>query len=90
MADMIMELRIMPEDGEVDYDVLEAKVKETVLAYGKGITIKECGSESMSFGLQAVKIKFQMDENYGSDNLEENLSNIEEAGEVAVTLMDRL
>ena len=87
---MIMELRIMPEDGEVDYEVLETKVKETVLAYGAGIEVKECGPESMSFGLRAVKIKFQMNENYGSDNLEENLSALEEAGEVAVTLMDRL
>ena len=87
---MIMELRIMPEDGEVEYSNLEDKVKEVVLNYGDGIEIKNLESENVGFGLQAVKIKFQMNEDYGSDNLEEQLTNLDVVGGVTVTLMDRL
>jgi len=80
----------MPEDGEVEYSNLEDKVKEVVLNYGDGIEIKNLESENVGFGLQAVKIKFQMNEDYGSDNLEEQLTNLDVVGGVTVTLMDRL
>lgn len=87
---MIMELRVMPEDGEVEYSTLEEQVKKTVLNYGEGIEIKNIEPENIGFGLQAVKIKFQMNEDLGSDNLEENLNNLDTVGGVTVTLMDRL
>lgn len=90
MADMIAQYRVMPEDGDVDYSVLESKVKGVVQAYGSSVIIKEVSQAPVGFGLMAVRIKFQMDEILGLDNLEENLSKLDEVGEVNVELMDRL
>ncbi len=87
---MIMELRVMPEDGEVEYSNLENEVRKVVQNYGEGIEIKNVEPENVGFGLQAVRIKFQMNEEYGSDRLEEELEALDIVGGVTVTLMDRL
>lgn len=87
---MIVEYRVMPEDGEVEYSELESKTKETVENYKDDVTVLEVNEEPVGFGLKAVKIKFQMDENHGSEELENQLADLAEVGEVTVTLMDRL
>lgn len=85
---MIVVYRVMPEDGEVEYSKLEEVTKNTVLEYGA--EIKEVNEHDVGFGLKAVKIKFQVDENKGSEALEEQLKELAEVGDVAVELMDRL
>ena len=91
MADMIVEYKVMPNtDVEVEYEQLEKVVKECVENYQSDVVVKECGPEPLGFGMQAVKIKFQMDENHGTDNIEDQLSELEEVGELQCTLMDRL
>lgn len=90
MADMIVAFRVMPEDGETDYSVLESKVKETVETYNETVKVKSISEEGVGFGLKAVAIEFQIDETYGSEELENKLAEIPEAGEVNLTKMDRL
>jgi translation elongation factor aEF-1 beta len=90
MADMIVEYRVMPEDGEVEFQTLKSKTEDMVKAYADDVKILETKEDPVGFGLKAVRIKFQMDENHGSEELETKLSDLEEVGEVTVTLMDRL
>jgi len=90
MADMIVQYRVMPEDGDVEYSTLEKITKETVEAYSETVKIKEIGSVGVGFGIEAVVVKFQIDENCGSEALENNLIALAEVGDVNVELMDRL
>lgn len=90
MADMIVAFRVMPENGEIEYSSFENKVKEVVDAYDTSVQIRSVEEEPVGFGLKAVAIEIQLDENCGTDNLEENLTELEEVGEVSITKMDRL
>ena len=81
---------IMPEDGDIEYSELESVTKSTVEKYHKSVKVKEVAPVSVGFGLKAVKIKFQIDENCGSEDLEESLKKLDEVGDVTVELMDRL
>ena len=90
MADMIVQYRVMPKDGDVDYGTLESEVKKVVLSYGKNVEIKNVEPAPVGFGIEAVRIKFQMDENLGLENLEKQLMELDLVGELNVELMDRL
>jgi len=90
MADMIVQYRVMPEDGEVEYQTLENVTKEIVSAYNETVKILEIGAVGVGFGLQACTVKFQLDENCGSEPLENQLIELAEVGDVNVELMDRL
>lgn len=89
MADMMLEFKVMPE-GEVEYSEVESAVKSLVEGYDTSVKIKEISSEPIGFGLEAVKIKFQLDENLGSEDIENKLNDLEIVGDVEITLMDRL
>lgn len=90
MANMMIVYRVMPEDGEVEYAQLEKVTKDTVSGYNDSVEVENVESVGVGFGLQAVKIKFQIDENCGSEELEEKLKELPEVGDVNVELMDRL
>lgn len=89
MADMMLEFKVMPE-GEVEYAEVESAVKSLVENYDPTVKIKTISSEPIGFGLQAVKIRFQLDENLGSEDIENKLNELEVVGDVEITLMDRL
>jgi len=90
MADMMIVYRVMPEDGDVEYSKLEKVTKHTVENFHSSVKVKSVEPVSVGFGLQAVKIKFQIDELQGSENLEEQLKELDIVGDVTVELMDRL
>ncbi len=90
MADMILVYRVMPEDGEVEYSELEKVTKETVENYNDTVKVLEINAHNVGFGLQACKIKLQLDETYGSEELEEKLKALPQVGDVVLELMDRL
>jgi translation elongation factor aEF-1 beta len=90
MADMILRYKVMPEDSEIDYETLKKKVKEVVGSYDDNLKIKEVKETDVGFGILACEIEFQVDENKGSEELEEKVSNLEEVGDVQVIKMDRL
>ena len=90
MADMILEYRVMPVDGELDYETLENLTREKVEGYDDSVQVKEIGPRDVGFGLKACVIKFQVDENCGSEALENSLNELDEVGDVIIELMDRL
>ena len=90
MADMIVVYRVMPEDGEIEYSKLEEVTKKAVEGYDASVKVKEVNAHNVGFGLQAVKIKFQIDEVKGSEELEEKIKALPEVGDVVLELMDRL
>ena len=90
MADMIMQLKVAPEDGEVEYAVLEEQVKKVVTEYDEALEVRSVEPVNMGFGLQAVRINFKFNEELGSDDLEDKLNELDVVGGVEVELMDRL
>lgn len=80
----------MPEDGEVEYSALEKVSKEKIESYDSSVKIEDVSEHDVGFGLKAVKVKFQLDENAGSEPLEESLKELPEVGDVIIEHMDRL
>ena len=90
MANMILEFRVMPEDGETQYSELESSVKDVINNYHESVKVKIIEPQNVGFGLQAVRVEIEIDENCGSEDLENKLSELELAGEVNLLKMDRL
>jgi len=90
MANMIIAFKVMPEDGEVEYSALEAKVKDIVENFHESIIIRYMKEEPVGFGLKAVAFEIEQDEKCGCEDLENKLAELSEAGEVSITKMDRL
>ena len=87
---MIVVYKVMPEDGEVEFAALESAVKEGVSSYKDDVQVLETSSQEVGFGLKACRIKFQLDENHGSEELENKLKELPEVGDVVLEVMDRL
>lgn len=89
MANMILVYKVMPQSGEQDYSLLEEKVKSTVENYSESSQVVNIDSQSMGFGLQAARVELKIDEEEGSEGLEQSLREQEEVGDVSVEMMDR-
>ena len=84
MASIIITLKIMPADPEVNLSRVEQKAIEEIKNFAGKTEIKR-ELEPVAFGLNALKITFVMDENIGStDELEEKISKIEGVNSVEV------
>ena len=90
MADMILGFKVMPEDGETETSVLKDKVEKTVTEFHESVQMRTLEAQDVGFGLKAIMVEIQIDEKQGSEELENKLNEIEEAGDVSVTKMDRL
>ncbi|MFT4244659.1 MAG: hypothetical protein ACMXYB_04380 [Candidatus Woesearchaeota archaeon] len=90
MANMILEFRVMPEDGETEFSELESSVKEVISNYHESVKVRIIEPQNVGFGLQAVRVEIEIDENCGSEDLENKLADLELAGEVNLLKMDRL
>lgn len=76
MGRVIVTLRVMPSDVDVDLKELEEKVKEKVNEFGGEVGKVEI--EEVAFGLKALKVLFVCDENKSNmDPLEEKVKEIE-------------
>jgi len=84
MAIVIITLKIMPEDPDVDLDMVESEAKKKIADFaGVGDTKTEI--EPIAFGLKAVKIIFVTDEKKGgTDKLEEEINKIPGVNSVEV------
>lgn len=75
MADVLITLKIMPEDVEVDLEDLYSKVSERIESFGGKIKSKEF--QPIAFGLNAIILKFFIDEAKGwTEEHEEQLFSI--------------
>lgn len=83
MADVIVELRVLPKNVEVDLEKLE---KEIALA----LAPQKISREPIAFGLVALHItKIVKDEAGQIDELEKKLKAIEGVGEIEVAKVTR-
>ena len=85
MADVVITLRIMPDSPDVDLKQLENKIVVLIKKFSgeDQIRVKE---EPIAFGLKALDFTFVMDEKKGgTEELEKNISEIEEVNSAEVT-----
>ena len=83
MADVLITLKIMPEDLEVNLDNLSNEVSKKIESFGGKVKSKEF--QPIAFGLKAVIIKFYIDESKGwTEEHEEQLSSINGVNSVNV------
>ncbi|MBI2109665.1 elongation factor 1-beta [Candidatus Woesearchaeota archaeon] len=76
MARVIVNLRVMPEDIEVNLEELTDRVIEKIINFG-GETPK-AETEEVAFGLKSLKILFLLDESKSNlDPLEEAVRGLE-------------
>ncbi len=84
MADVVITLRIMPENPETDLKAIEEKAKIFIAEYGGEVGKVEI--EPIAFGLKALNLIFVSNEDIGStDRLEQNVASIEGVNSVEVT-----
>lgn len=83
MAQVIVILKIMPENVEVELDNLKQKITK-VVEHFKG-QIDNIDIEDIAFGLKSLIFKFMIDDSEtDSDVVEDNIRNIEGVGSVQV------
>jgi len=82
-----VKIKIMPTSPEVDLNkIKEAAKKIIVKKEGKR---EEFSEEPIAFGLKAVIVSFELDENKELEPIEEGIRKIEEVSSVQVTDMRR-
>jgi elongation factor 1-beta len=83
MAEVLVALRVMPKSIEVDLNVLEKKIKDSVAP-------DRIERNPIAFGIVAFNVmKLIPDEGKELDTIEKKLKEIEEVGEVEVTEVTR-
>jgi elongation factor 1-beta len=83
MADVILTLKVMPRDTDVDLGQLEMKIKQTVRA-------DRVVQEPIAFGLVALNVTTIIQDAAGEvDAVEEKIRSIEGVGEVEITEVTR-
>ena len=84
MANVVVTLKLMPEDVEIDLEALQREAENAIHHYiGEGeIRVEQ---EPIAFGLRALKLTFVMDESQGGlDPLEDILRNLDGVQSVQV------
>ena len=85
MAQVVVSLRIMPQNPSIDLSKLEAEAKKEIVDFCSATEFK-VNIEPIAFGLKALNILFVMDESKGStEKLEKKISGIEGIESVEVT-----
>ena len=84
MANVVVTVKIMPEDPETDLNGLKVEAEKAISKYvGKGDIREE--REPIAFGLVALKLTFVMDESKGGlDPLEDILRNLDGVNSVEI------
>ena len=85
MANVVVSLRIMPNDTSIDLHNVESRAKEEIVKFCNSQEFKT-SIEPIAFGLKALNILFVMDEAKGStEKLEEEIKLIDGVESVEVT-----
>ena len=85
MADVVVTLKIMPQDTNVNLSNIEAEAKKEIIKFCNSQEFKT-QIEPIAFGLKALNIFFVMDESKGStEELEKRISQIKCVESVEVT-----
>ena len=85
MANVVVTLRIMPQNPGTDLSKIEAQAKKEIVEFCNSQEFKT-QIEPVAFGLKALNIFFVMNESIGStEKLEKRISMVEEVESVEVT-----
>lgn len=85
MANVVVTLRIMPQNSEIDLNELESQAKKKIVEFCSSKEFKT-NIEPIAFGLKALNILFVMDESIGStEALEQRISQLIGVESVEVT-----
>lgn len=86
MAEVLVTLKVMPEDAGTDLGSMESEIKKLREARFNGVE-----KEPIAFGLVALKPSFVMDDAEGAtEKLEEALRHVKGVGGVEVIQVTRL
>ncbi|MFW9850330.1 MAG: elongation factor 1-beta [Candidatus Thorarchaeota archaeon] len=88
LARVIIVIKVMPEDVDVDLDNLIERIKENI---PEGTDVNAHEIVPIAFGLQALKIRFSREEAMGgTDDIEEAIGNLEGVAQVEVEIVSRM
>ena len=88
MARVIVTLKIMPEDVEVDLEGLFEKIKEVI---PEGTDVRAHEIVPIAFGLKAIRMNVARDEALGgTEDVEAAISALEGVSQVEVEMLSRM
>jgi len=88
MARVVMTLRVMPDDVEVDLDELLERIKTAI---PEGTDLGATETQPVAFGLKALRMNLSRDESMGgTDDIETAISAIEGVSQVEVERVSRM
>lgn len=87
MARVLLAVRVMPQDSEIDLDALGGELRDKL---PEGFRILSISREAVAFGLESLVVWFSVPEEEGvTERLEAYLSSIDGVGEFSVEAMSR-
>ena len=90
MAVVIVTLKVMPEDPEIDLAVIREKAEKIITDFGGKVSTDNIEEEPVGFGLKALIIPFSVNEDKGSpDPVAESIEKIEGIRSVQVIRVSR-
>ncbi|MHA1904247.1 MAG: elongation factor 1-beta [Candidatus Thorarchaeota archaeon] len=88
MARVVITLKIMPEDVDVDFDNLLERIK---IAIPDGTDVRANEVVPVAFGLKALRMNVARDESMGgTDDIEAAISGLEGVAQVEVEMVSRM
>jgi elongation factor 1-beta len=88
MGEVVATIKLMPESPEMDVEKVKAEVKSSIPENTELHSIEE---EPIAFGLVALKVMVVVDDaEGGTEQIEENLSKIEDVASIEVIDVRRL
>ncbi len=88
MARVIITIRVMPVDIDVDLEGLLEQIRQNI---PEGTDVRANEIVPVAFGLKALRINLARDESLGgTDDIEEAISNLEGVSQVEVEVVSRI
>jgi elongation factor 1-beta len=88
MADVVVQMKVLPEGTEVDLNKLQEQIKDVL---PKGVRIYKVVEEPIAYGLKCLKVTVIMpDAEGGTDPVENAIASISEVQRVEVELVSRM
>ncbi|MFW9767982.1 MAG: elongation factor 1-beta [Candidatus Thorarchaeota archaeon] len=88
MARVVMTLRVMPEDVDINLDDLLERIKTAI---PEGTDLGATETQPVAFGLKALRMNLSRDESMGgTDDIEAAISAIEGVSQVEVERVSRM
>ena len=88
MADVVVQMKVLPEGIEVDLNKLQDKIKDVL---PEGMRVYKIIEEPIAFGLNCLKVTVIMpDAEGGTDPVENAISSIKNVQRVEVEIVSRM